>query len=34
MAVREWLAGPKDWMPAADAEWLPGIDEAAEAATE
>jgi lysophospholipase L1-like esterase len=34
MAVREWLAGPRDWMPAADAQWLPVIDEAAEALTE
>ena len=31
-AAREWLAGPREWIPAADAgavaadaEWLPGI---------
>ena len=30
MAVREWVADPKDWIPAADAEWLPGIEQAAE----
>ena len=34
MAVREWVADPKDWIPAADAEWLPGIGEAAEPLTE
>jgi lysophospholipase L1-like esterase len=34
MSVREWLAGPKDWMAGADAEWLPGVDDAAEPAVE
>jgi lysophospholipase L1-like esterase len=27
MAAREWLAGPKDWLPSADAEWLPAVDD-------
>jgi lysophospholipase L1-like esterase len=34
MSVREWLAGPQDWVAAADAEWLPGVDDAAEPITE
>jgi lysophospholipase L1-like esterase len=29
MGVREWLAGPKDWMTGAEGEWLPGIDDPA-----
>jgi len=34
MAAREALAQPKEWVPSADAEWLPGIDETAEPITE
>jgi lysophospholipase L1-like esterase len=36
MAARESLAGPKDWMAAADADpgWLPGIDETPEPVAE
>jgi lysophospholipase L1-like esterase len=30
MAAREALAQPKEWVPSADAEWLPGIEETAE----
>ncbi len=31
MAVREWLFVPKDWMTAAEGEWLPAVGDAAAA---
>ncbi len=31
MAAREWLVTPKEWMPAAEPEWLLALGDAAEA---